>query len=550
MSRMANKKRILGYTIIVLPQIVMVLYLLIVNRLYFVTLDDLLIGDIIRGAFSGGEYNAVYPSPVYNILVSGLYSLAPHVGWHGIVLVLIELSAMLGSDYMISYKCHDLLESTFVSVVLFICWYLMWHHFTYTTVSYSAVICAGVSLFFFLTDDSTKIGLKLLCSVYILLSIIVRRDVIASMIIIAFPMLVWRTIKERRIRYICVLVVLGFVYLLAGVITDGLIKVIENDDYEWNGSIEYIGDHMDKKEIYDAGVWDDCEIECFYEQIMYDKDVYSMEKAKEVADYSKHRPFNEKLSIALERLISILNDLRHPKRYENIYFVLLVLLAILNCLVGRKYIADTAMLSLGFLLTLVVFAYINRYLYRTVMPGGVLTIMLLLMVGRVTGGRRLEYIGTAMCLGVLILMIVTGIPYRADRASQFDPQNTEAAEYFADHQDKLYLAAQSEAFGLMNCIPAMSVPPYERANLIGNWNMYTGSYYAIVDSYGLKDPDHLVRSIPDSDTIRLVARTEDGVPDYFMKFISEHSGKENVHAELEDTFYTVWMGEWGIYSVR
>lgn len=80
--------------------------------------------------------------------------------------------------------------------------------------------------------------------------------------------------------------------------------------------------------------------------------------------------------------------------------------------------------------------------------------------------------------------------------------------------------------------------------------MYTGSYYAIVDSYGLKDPDHLVRSIPGSDTIRLVARTEDGVPDYFMQFISEHSGKADVHAELEDTFYTVWMGEWGVYRVK
>jgi len=89
-----------------------------------------------------------------------------------------------------------------------------------------------------------------------------------------------------------------------------------------------------------------------------------------------------------------------------------------------------------------------------------------------------------------------------------------------------------------------------RANLIGNWNVYTGSYYAIGDSYGLKDPNHLVRSIPGSDTIRLVSRTEDGVSDYFMQFISEHSGKADVHAELEDTFYTVWMGEWGVYAIK
>lgn len=550
MSKMANKKKTFGYILIALPQIVMVLYLLIFSGLYYATLDDLLIGDIIRGAFTGGEYNAVYPSPVYNILVSGLYSIAPHIGWHGVVLLLIEFSAMLVTDYMISNKCHDLLESVFASGVLIVCWYLMWHHFTFTTVSYSAVICAGVALYCILQADQWNRAHVVIFAVSILMSILVRREVIASLIIIVTPFFLWRLVRDKQMRFLRLLAVLVVVYGMSGVLNSGLIKVLENEGYEWNESLEYIANHMDKQEIYDAGVWDESEIECFYEQIMYDKDVYSMENANEVAAFSRRRPFVEKLSIALGRLISILNDLRHPKRYENICFVLLVLIAVLNCLAGRRYMADTAMLALGFLLTLVVFAYINRYLYRTVMPGGVLTIMLLLMAGGLMDNSRLERIGTAMCLGVLIMMMVTGIPYRADRASQFDAQNIEAAEYFADHQDKLYLAAQSEAFGLMNCIPAMSVPPYEKANLIGNWNMYTGSYYAIVDSYGLKDPDHLVRSIPNSDTIRLVARTETGVPDYFIQFISEHSGKADVHAELEDTFYTVWMGEWGVYRVR
>lgn len=547
---MINNRKTLSLLIISVPQVILVSYLLFIKGLYYATLDDLLIGDIIRGAFTGGEFNAVYTSPIYNILVHAAYSIFPDIGWFGISLVLIELTAMLVSDLIISSECDDMVQSCFTSVVLFVCWYLMWHHFTYTTVAYSAVLCATVALYCLLDDEKSSFFYKIAFVSFFIIAVLVRKDTLVSMIIILFPLFIRRSVRKKRVRYIYMIVGLGIVYMLAGLLNNGLIKILENDGYEWNESIEYIGDHMDKQDVYESGVWDECEVECFYEQIMYDKDIYSIENADRVADYSRGKPFKEKIATALARLQTILNELRHPKRYENIYFVVLVLLFLLNCIAGRKYMIDSALIISGFILTLAVFAYINRYLYRTVMPGGVLAIMLLMLVGGYCSNKRLSYAGIAVSAGICILMIVTWIPYMKDRASQYDTRNIEAADYFASHQDKLYLAAQTEAFGLMNCIPLIGVPPYDKANLVGNWNMYTGSYYAIVDDYGIDDPDHLVRSIPDNDVIRLVARTENGVPDHFLDFISEHSGNDDVHAELEDTFYTVWMGEWGVYRIK
>ncbi len=94
------------------------------------------------------------------------------------------------------------------------------------------------------------------------------------------------------------------------------------------------------------------------------------------------------------------------------------------------------------------------------------------------------------------------------------------------------------------------MPSYDKANLIANWNNFSGSYYALTESYGIADPYHLVSEIPGSDTIRLVATMESGVPDYLIEFINEHSDSKDVHVVLEDTFTTVWMGEWGVYAIK
>lgn len=563
---MKKKHRFNIFFFVLFPSFFICAVLLFYNGLYYATVDDLVIQDIVRGAFTGGAWDGVFISPLLSYPLSMAYGSITNVNWLGLFYISVMLGSMLASGLVFSECCRgDIKKAVLAGLILFICWYQILWHFSFTTVAYSSDIAGILMLLYIIWNKGRgvfekKWELIAWITVGILLIVIgslIRSDTIISMIIILFPVVAYRLLKYREYRG--GLLVLGLVVLYVSVLFIGRMIVstsdVENSYKRWNQVRSDIGDYMSKEETLEAGIWDEDETDCFFEQIQYDKDIYNYENARAISSRYKQRGIDQKVRAALYNLRVLLNDMRHPRRYENIHVVVLIAVVAYACFLLKHVDADIIMVLVGFVTTLVAFAWIGRFLYRTIMPGGIFATLLVLLVflmetdGR--GERRLILsIGMIATAFLVVFMMIIHVPYRKDRAGQYDRSNLQAIEYFAEHQDKLFLAAQSEAFGIANCVPVTNVPYNDIANLTGNWNMYSESYYAIAEHYSVDDPDHLVRSIPNSDIIRLVARKEDGVPDYFMRFISEHSGKEDVHAELEDTFHTVWMGEWGVYAIK
>lgn len=552
--------------IVLFPLFIACSFILFCNKIYYATVDDLVIQDIVRGAFTGGAWDAVFISPLLSYPLSIAYRSLPHFNWLGIFYISVILGSILASGIVFTKSCRrDLRKAVFSGCILLLCWYQVLWHFSFTTVAYSADI-AGVLMLLSLIwyregmhfEKSLELRAWIVSGILLLVfGALIRSDAIISIIIILFPIVSYRLLKYRE--YMGGMFILGLALLYVSIMLIGNM-IVSNSDIEksykrWNQARSEIGDYMTREETLEAGVWDEDETDCFFEQIQYDRDIYNYENAKAISSMYRQRSIKQKVEDTLHNMSSTLDELRHPRRYENMYFVALIAVVVFAFILLKRVDLGVAMPCIGFITTLVVFAWIGRSLYRTIMPGGVfatLLVLLILLMG--ADGNDVSkwtlYIGMIAAAFLVVFMVVIHIPYRRDRAGQYDRSNLQAIEYFEEHQDTLFLAAQSEAFGIANCVPVTDVPHNDIANLIGNWNMYSESYYAIVKHYNVDDPDHLVRSIPDSDTIRLVARKEDGVPDYFLQFISEHSGKGNVHAELEDTFHTFWMGEWGVYAVR
>lgn len=550
---MQIRHKLLGFSIIAIPQLLLVGYLLMVRGLYYATVDDILMQDIIRGAFLKGGWDAVYISPVFCVPTAWLYQLVPAVGWVGVIYIVVETLSMLVIDFGLAQRAVGVWETILYCVASFICWYQMWWHFTFTTVAYSAVI-AGIVLLLFGSVSISNKYVRILSGVCLLIvGGLIRRDTLVGAAVVLFPIATYRGIKCRERRFLIVLGTLLVMYVVIG-IQDTAIRntsAVEKEYTEWNKAREAIGDYLDVEDVIATGIWSEDETKCFYEQIQLDKDVYSTETEIEIEKkVNAQKTMSDRVKETVYRFGACIKTMMHLRRYENIYVLLMGVLGFFIFVFYKDRRCDACMAVAGFFLTVAVFAYINRSLYRILMPGGVLAVLLLLFF--IPDGKKMlhKLLPAFFCFCVMIIMVHSHLPYVRDRESQFDPANNEAITYFADHQDQLFLPAQSEAYGIANCVPAIEAPEYDVANLLGNWNIYSEGYFAVADSYGIGDPDHLVRGIPGSDTIRLVARTEDGVPDYFMQFISEHSGKEDVHAELEDSFYTVWMGEWGVYRVR
>ena len=547
--RVYNKQ--VKFILIVLPQFMLISYILVVHGLFYVTLDDLLISDVIRGAFQGGSWNSTYTSPIFSIMMSHLYEIWPQVSWCGYTYVAIELLSMVFIDNILYYNAKSINMTLFYSITSFICWYQMWWHFTYTTVAYAAATASILYMYILVIERKVQKPLCLLPSIILFLfGTLIRREVIASVIIILGPFLVWKTLSTKLYTPLILLLFVVLMYFGVGYNAIKKTSDIEWEYTKWDSVRQDVADHHNKEDILATKVWNEYETDCFYEQIEYDRDVYNLEKAKQVQKVLNDIPLSKRLKITVDNTLFILNQYRHPKRYENTYVYLIVMLSVIAFIFDRSHVIDFLILDFGFIFTIIVFSYINRFQYRVAMPGGILAILFILCTIAPCYKNFVKYIPVIVLLLESFVMIVLHIPYRADRASQYLPQNKVAMTYQAENSDKLFLAAQTEAFGLANCVPVLEVPSYTKANLIGNWNMYSESYYSIVKSYGIYDPDHLVKSIPGSNIIRLIAKTKDGVPDYFIEFIKERSGKNNIRVDLEDTFNTIWMGEWGIYAIR
>ncbi len=543
--------------IIFAPSLIWLFFQLYYNGLFYTTVDDLLIQDIVRGAYTGGAWDGVFISPILSVPLSCLYSCVPGINWLGCLYFFVMLTSMIVSDLILCFACKDDLKNAFFSsIVAFICWYQMWLNFSFTTVAYGAAIAGGLVLIAVMNNGRYSRGLIVTGVLLIVLGSIIRVDVLLSIVLVLMPWGILSFLGSRSWKGIAIIAFLLTLYLGVTIIGKCIVSVSETEKayHRWNTVRSELGDFMTPEDVLSTGVWNEDETKCFYEQIQYDKDVYNEEQAELIISRKKNEGIVGRITNTIDNLTVIFNELRHPRRYENIYWFLLIVLVVVTCFVRGRFDGTAIMVLLGFLVTLGVFAWIGRFLYRTMMPGGVFaTLILLYFCDNSTHieikHKKYLYLGIVFTAGVLLLMVTTHIPYQRDRASQFDDRNLEAIEYFADHQNNLYLAAQSEAFGIANCVPVFAVPSYEKANLIGNWNMYSESYYGIADSYGISEPDHLVKNIPDSDNIRLIARVSDGVPDCFIGFIRSHSGNENISTELEDTFHTVWMGDWGVYKV-
>ena len=563
---MKKKQRFNIFFFALFPSFFICAVLLFYNGLYYATVDDLVIQDIVRGAFTGGAWDGVFISPLLSYPLSIAYRSINNVNWLGLFYISVMFGSILASGLVFSKYCRgDFRKAVLSGLILFICWYQILWHFSFTTVAYSADIAGILMLLYTIWDkrvDSFAKRWELIAWIaagvlLIFVGILIRSSTIISMIIILFPVVAYRLVRYREYKGMLLMLGLALLYLGISLIGNGIVSTSEiEESYErWNQARSDIGDYMSKEETLEAGIWDEDETDCFFEQIQYDKDIYNYENARAISSRYKQRSIDQKIKDALYNLRILLSDIRHPRRYENLYVVVLLAAVVYACIMLKHMDADIIMLLIGFIITLVAFAWIGRCLYRTIMPGGIFaTLLVLLILLMEADGKDVHRwtlsIGMIAAVFLAFFMMVIHVPYRRDRAGQYDRANLQAIEYFAEHQNKLFLAAQSEAFGIANCVPVTDVPYNDIANLTGNWNMYSESYYDIAEHYNVDDPDHLVRSIPDSDIIRLVARKEDGVPDYFMRFISEHSGKTDVHAELEDTIYTVWMGEWGVYAIK
>ena len=88
--------------ILFVPGLCWVIFQIFVKGLYYKTVDDLIIQDIVRGAFTGGAWDGVFISTLLCMPLSLIYSLVPGINWLGFFYVSVMLFSMIISDFFLT----------------------------------------------------------------------------------------------------------------------------------------------------------------------------------------------------------------------------------------------------------------------------------------------------------------------------------------------------------------------------------------------------------------------------------------------------------------
>jgi len=544
-----KRNRIILY---VIPKAFYLLWLFFCHGLYYVTCDDVVINSMAAGGWGEPTQYLCVESPVLGYLTQLLFRICPDINWLGVIYVGLMLAGTVMIDILLAEKESSFPETCLMSVVTWNCCFLLWSYFTFTIVSYT---CAIAGMLWCMEAVKRKQYLPRILPGMLLLTsgMLIRATSVYSLIIVIGFYAVYELLfrKNWRFMLLCIFIVAEVNIVKQ---TDRILNEQSNIQMEyriWNSARSAVGDYLTPEQVAESRNFSDAGIQAFYGAFLWDRELYSSEKLREVkAVNMPELRKNNFLRFYLE-FVNIWKDLTGWNDYYSYYFILFSIILLFEIFRGDGHLREILLVCAGALSTRFLFFVLGRTVYRVLMPGYLFAILCILCLS-----QRFRKKSRSVIVYLTAILVMDIFLLRAFYVSQtdtnwvYEKSNYKVLEYLSENKDKLFLHCTGIAYSLemAKTVPEFSGKDYT-SNLIGNWNIYSDSYYKFLENYNIYNPDRLVLDFPDSDVIRLVMTGGQELPDYIIEFIEERTGLK-VTAKLEESITGTGYGDWNIYSIH
>lgn len=556
-------------------QIIIFILVFLSSNFYYQTNDDTTMIALASGAYGTPSIYLDNIHVFLSYLFVWLFTYFPVINWITVFFLICLFCSFFSIDILVNRYNESIFSFKYITtlIIVEVCWFISITYFTFTIVAYICGIAGLLNWIYALIEDDRDRKLWIIGAVFICLCTLIRAEVLKSLILIIIPILIYWTIQNKLLVKKCIFIVcitLGTMTFMTFIHTAIYnMNDIQGEFWEW-GEIRSAAldcapvdfeSHQD--DFQNIGV-DENIYKMIYNQYYFDYNAVSKEIFKNLQTMNST---SEKYNFDfLSILKSILNVEDGPLFYEQFYRCILIGVGLFAIIISKNLKKDVILLFLSTLSVTVLFYFLNRPVYRVIMPNYIFsTLIILILLSKDIKNDlpkffKLNSFQKISCTLIFMLPIMTITSYcyfnpvqSLDKATRHNVERQQIYKYLEKNNEKLYLSGNLSVYSIDVCRPIFEFAGKESYwNLVGNWETFSVPYYNLMSNYNVKNPDRLALEIADSETLRIISNQGLDYIEFakfFTNYIEKITGRE-VKIVPEDYIATLPDGEWWTFRLE
>ncbi len=552
-----------------ISQCAILVIMLLNNRIVYATNDDTTMIALASGGYGSPSPYIINMHMALGYVLKFLFTLWPQINWITVFYLMVYVMGVLALDFTFTRWKRGI---TFfvVAVIIDLSFLIVLGYFTFTVLAF----WAGIAGFVLLTDATKfeqgkcRFWMGFLGAIMTVLAALIRGEAIKSLLIIYSAVIAIEIVLHKNAKPIF-LAIVATCLMVCSIQSNTWImnqNPTQKQFYDWgetrSSALDCQAVPYDEKVFNEKGITQ-AQYQAIYGAFYYDFDLVNKDVMETIIELND--PANKYNFDLVGFLKSYLSPLTNLYRFDCFYKLIFGAVLLLYIIYGQREMRLFAFLIwLTALLNEFVFYFINRPLYRVIMPGYVFATLLLVLYGDI---HKKAYSLRSEAIPALLTVVLGFIgciefafSYKDYQLWLYSEGRKAVLEYLYGHSDKIYMAGEPGVFSIGVSDSIWNHPGRSRGwNLIGNWETYSVPYLELMEAHGVTDPYHILREAINSEDILLLTQLGDNFPEksqWILDLVYELYGVKVDFRHVEDISKVtdksenpILMEDWMVYQL-
>ncbi|MCI6936050.1 MAG: hypothetical protein MR762_05275 [Clostridiales bacterium] len=545
-----KQKWCLRCTAAFVSQLALLAVLILTGRLVYATNDDTTMVAIACGGYGSPSQYVVFLHLILGYLLKFLFTICNGVNWVTVLFLVADMLSVLVLDMVFASAKRDKAGFLSTVIVLDVALLIVLAHFTFTVVAYWAGIAGLIGLTYVFeknADKSHRLLIGICAGIAFTFCLMIRAETVISLVMIYASYIAVSLLFHRNWKPLIIALAVVCLMLVSKESNAWMnnLNLDQRTYMSWNKARSAAVDCPPVP--YEEAAFSEKSItynqyQAIYCQYYYNYDNVDTESMEALAELnSPQNRYDFDVMGMLENHFSLWGSTEQRQSFTSLYRILFAAVLLFYLVFGNR--KDYPFLFLIWGSTVAaecVFYFIRRPLYRVVMPGYLMSVVLIVLCCTIDPQKEqklhsmkisLKKFTVTLCI---LLACGSACVYSGYQVWVYSDAERAVLDYLAENDDKVYMAADLRVYGI-DVADSVWNHPGNRGiwNLIGNWETYSVPYFELMERQGIQDPYNVLYEAIDNDKILLLTSKGDDYPMQFSWVLGLIEENYHIKAEFE-----------------